>query len=48
MLFKMEYGNGNYLQIHMPGRFRSTYAKLGADVAPLRLEIFQLNDGDQF
>ena len=24
MLFKMEYGNENYLQIHMPGRFRST------------------------
>ena len=35
MLFKMEYGNENYLQINMPG----TYAKLRADVAPLRLEI---------
>ena len=39
MLFKMEYGNENYLQINMLGRFRSTYAKLRADVAPLRLEI---------
>ena len=35
----MEYGTENDLRINMPCRFRSAYAKLLADVTPLKLGV---------